>query len=462
MNKPGIIEIVYFNAGGGHVSTMEALKTELEARYPLPGWQIKPVNLQEVLKPIDLIYKGTKKLSSLRENLEEISPRLRPLPRELLTSLSLKLAARAIPSEEVYNLMLKSGETDGLSSLLFILQNFIKLMSWKIEKILKGRWEQPGNRPDLVVSVIPNFNGVMYRALRKIHPTVPYVTVMTDLIDLARPFKMPSHFWIERKQAQFLICGTDEALRQAVRAGYAEGKTVFQTSGMPLKPCFYAAPADRGKTLADLGLSADKKTVLIMFGGYGSMAAEKIVDQLNVSGLGVQSIVMCGRNDGLYARLQGKPHCCPVPFETNVARYMDVADFFIGKPGPASIFEALARGLPVMILDDKTTMPQERPNIGWVEKHGVGFGFNGFEAIADDVETMLDNLDEYRDNIAKLPKNRALYEIADILGRILNKTALPANTNMPVSGRLLLREVFPKIARAERWKKRLGRQKQKV
>ena len=59
-----------------------------------------------------------------------------------------------------------------------------------------------------MVSLIPHFNGAMYRALHDVYPEAPYVTVMTDLADC------PPHFWQE-KQDQYIVCGSDKALRQA-------------------------------------------------------------------------------------------------------------------------------------------------------------------------------------------------------------------------------------------------------
>lgn len=426
MHKPKIIEIFYITAGGGHFSTMNALKSELSKRYPYPLWEIRPINLREVLDPIDLIHAGTKTLKVLRDNLKSASPRLRrALDQEKFGSLAMTLAFRERHAEDIYNDMLKAGKTDGLKFLLFMLQSYIKLRFRRIEKLLHEHWQKAGNKPDMVISVVPNFNGIMFRALKKIYPAVPYVTVMTDLVDIAK------HFWIER-QAQFLICGTEEARRQALKVGYKDQKNVFKTSGMILKPDFYRS----AKTTMPLpaGLARHKTTALIMFGGYGSVIIKDIVDQLNKSDLGIQYIVMCGNNKELLAQLQGQPNCHAVGFVNNVVDYMDLADFMIGKPGPGCLEEARTRGLPVIVLNDRTTMLQERPNVRIIEKHDIGFGVAGFDTIADDVRRMIDNLDRYRANIKKMQPNNALAEAADILGKVINRTFSHANLNVPAKG----------------------------
>jgi hypothetical protein len=48
--------------------------------------------------------------------------------------------------------------------------------------------------------------------MQRAMPGVPLVTILTDMADY------PPHFWIER-QPQYLICGTERAYRQALRAG---------------------------------------------------------------------------------------------------------------------------------------------------------------------------------------------------------------------------------------------------
>ena len=61
-------------------------------------------------------------------------------------------------------------------------------------------------------------------------------------------------------------------------------------------------------------------------------------------------------------------------FTTSVNYYMQLADFFIGKPGPGSVSEALAMQLPVIVECNAWTLPQERYNAEWVVEKEVGTG----------------------------------------------------------------------------------------
>ena len=59
-------------------------------------------------------------------------------------------------------------------------------------------------------------------------------------------------------------------------------------------------------------------------------------------------------------------------FTTNIPYFMALSDFFIGKPGPGSISEALSKRLPVIIDCNAWTLPQERYNAQWVREKKVG------------------------------------------------------------------------------------------
>jgi UDP-N-acetylglucosamine:LPS N-acetylglucosamine transferase len=315
---------------------------------------------------------------------------------------------------------LKRGTTRGLGAILPILQGFVRRYSQEIEQILVDRWRDPETaRPDLVMSVIPNFNRVMFCALRAFAPDIPYVTVMTDMVDY------PPHFWME-DQDQFIIAGTPKAAKQARATGFYAENRIFEVSGMILKESFYQPPQPNGMSLCNLGLSEDRATALIMFGGNGSFAAtHTILGQFERSGLDVQTIVMCGRNAKLLDSLKDRGNCHAVGFTDRVSDYMRLADFFIGKPGPGSISEAIHMGCPVIVERNANTLPQERANVEWIRDNGVGIVVRNFRKdIAAAVERMARDLDSYKANIAaNIPQNRAVFEIVDIIEALVSPQA---------------------------------------
>ena len=109
-------------------------------------------------------------------------------------------------------------------------------------------------------------------------------------------------------------------------------------------------------------------------------------------------------------------------FSTEVPYYMGLADFFIGKPGPGSISEALARKLPVLVERNAWTLPQERYNADWIVEKQVGLVLRSFRYIVQAVAELLqpENYRRFRANAAAV-NNRAVYEIPDILEKVLTR-----------------------------------------
>jgi UDP-N-acetylglucosamine:LPS N-acetylglucosamine transferase len=398
------IEIIYFDAGGGHRNAMHALSRLLEKQHP--DWRIVPVDLQKLLEPIDPVHRLTRRVTgSLQRLLIPVAP---------------KLNLSGWQAQDIYNTALKRGTTRGLGAILPILQGFVRRYSQEIEQLLVDRWRDPDTaRPDLVLSVIPNFNRVIFCALRAFASDIPYVTVMTDMVDY------PPHFWME-DQDQVIIAGTPKAAKQARATGFYAENRIFEVSGMILKESFYQPPQSKGMTLRSLGLSDNRATALIMFGGNGSFAAtHTILGQFEKSGLDVQTIVMCGRNAKLLDSLKDRGNCHAVGFTDRVSDYMRLADFVIGKPGPGSISEAIHMGCPVIVERNASTMPQERANVEWIRDNGAGIVVRNFRKdITAAVARMVRDLDSYKTNIAaNISPNRATFEIVEILEALVSLQA---------------------------------------
>ncbi len=370
------VDLFYVEAGGGHRSAANALKAVLDSQGW--GWRVRAINLTPILTPSDILKK--------------------------LTGLGI---------EDIYNLILEKGWTYGAGQLMKPMHGIIWALHGKGVGLLERFWRD--DPPDLAVSLIPHFNRVIPEALRRVNPNAPFVTILTDFADI------PPRVWIE-PQSQHLICGTDKAVEQA--AAFGLHRNVFRVSGMILRPAFYdVKPVNREVELEKLGLEPGIPTALVLFGGEGSSAMVEIARRLRDSGLKLQLILMYGRSEELGRRLagigQGKLRVHIQGFTPDVPRFMQLADFMIGKPGPGSITEALAMKLPVIVDLNSWTMPQERYNAHWVMEQGVGLVVKDFRDIAGAVSKLLEpgRLDEYRARAAAI-RNTAVFEIAGILQRL--------------------------------------------
>ena len=150
-----------------------------------------------------------------------------------------------------------------------------------------------------------------------------------------------------------------------------------------------------------------------------------IVKRINAASIKVQLILICGKNTKLQTAIKKLKTRYPIfveGFTQNVDHYMALSDFFIGKPGPGSISEALQFHLPVIVECNGRTLPQERYNAQWVTEKRVGIVLKSFRRITEGTEKMLEPaaFAEFRKN-AGAYKNEALFEILQFLDTILQR-----------------------------------------
>ena len=168
---------------------------------------------------------------------------------------------------------------------------------------------------------------------------------------------------------------------------------------------------DREAERIRLGLKPSTPTGLVLFGGEGSNEMLRIRRALNKPKNDLQLILLWGRNEGVASSLRALPHAIPVlveDFTREIPYYMELSDFFIGKPGPGSISEALAKRLPVIVQRNAWTMAHERYNADWIEEQGVGLVVRKFPPeIAKAVETLLspENYAQFRRRAAAIQNN---------------------------------------------------------
>ena len=297
----------------------------------------------------------------------------------------------------------------------FKLQVRLRYRAWR--SLLEKYWQE--HQPDLVVSLMPYVNKLFQDSLQKTLPQTPFVTCMTDFADV------PPNLWIE-SQEQFLICPSQTAVEQAQSYDCREME-IIQTSGVVIHPRFNEpSRGDRAEERKSLGLDPDLPTGLVVFGSYGSPEMIEIAKRLEESDLNLQLIFICGRNEELAKTLKNLPTRKPLlveGFTKKIPYYMDLSDFFIGKPGSVGISEAIARKLPVITKCDKLTLFQERSGATWLKDNQFGIVVDSFSDIERAVAKLIDpeNFNRYRANVEAY-HNLAGFEVVDSLEKILEKS----------------------------------------
>jgi 1,2-diacylglycerol 3-beta-galactosyltransferase len=373
-------EILVFmvDAGGGHRAAARALVAAAEENRA--AFSLRVLNLQEILAPEDLVKRST--------------------------GLSL---------EAGYNLILRRHWTVLLVPLLRLMHGAIRLRRRSLVKALRENLAARP-RPAAVLSVMPNFNGVIRDAIAAAHPGVPFTVLLTDFADF------PPRFWME-PGIRRVIVGTERAAAQARQLGIPD-ECVARISGMILHPRFYQMGGREAHDRLRREMRIDSGfTVLLLFGGKGSPEMEPLSERLLALSPDFRVIAICGDNPDLQRRLatlqaraDGRLHS--IGFTDRVADFMAAADLLVTKPGPGSLAEAFQQGVPVVVVRDRYTIPQERFNTEFVEEHGLGVVVGGWPEIPAAVKSLADDrkhLDGLRAAIRRLPPNRAVYEVIDLL-----------------------------------------------
>jgi processive 1,2-diacylglycerol beta-glucosyltransferase len=148
----------------------------------------------------------------------------------------------------------------------------------------------------------------------------------------------------------------EETRRHLARLGVPAAR--ITVSGIPIDPVF----ADSRHALAMArkhGLDPMRWRILVTAGGFGVDPVERLVGPLLDLRHSAQVVVICGRSAELKRRLEAlaaaRPADAPVTvrpigYTRAMDEYMAAADLLVGKPGGLTTAEALARGLPMVIV----------------------------------------------------------------------------------------------------------------
>jgi len=170
-------------------------------------------------------------------------------------------------------------------------------------------------------------------------------------------------------------------------------KERITVSGIPIDPEF-ATPIDRVATRFEYGLHPTRPTMLLSAGALGAGPAEFVVERLKNLRSKAQTIVVCGRSPETRDRVLQLVGPNNVNFKvfgytTRMPDLMKISDLFIGKPGGLTTAEALACGLPMVIV---SPIPgQEERNSDHLLEEGVAVKCNEMTTIPYKIDTLLDD-----------------------------------------------------------------------
>ncbi len=180
----------------------------------------------------------------------------------------------------------------------------------------------------------------------------------------------PHSFWIS-PEVDFFVVASDDVRERMLKKGVDPDK--IKVLGIPIDPRF-AIPKAKQKIKRQLRVPDDMPVVLIMGGGQGIGPFKKVVKEIDKLERRFAIISICGTNKRLYKslqRLRPKLRHTMINFAyvDNVDELMEASDVIITKAGGLTVSEAMAKGLPMIIMN---SLPgQEYNNLRFLLKHRI-------------------------------------------------------------------------------------------
>jgi processive 1,2-diacylglycerol beta-glucosyltransferase len=198
----------------------------------------------------------------------------------------------------------------------------------------------------------------------------------------------------------------------------------LRITGIPIDPLF-AKPVDRNDVRKYLELDLSHPVVLAAAGGEGVGPVEQLVRGLLELRRPWQIVAIAGKSEKMRKRLEelsrqagalpgGAARLHPVGFTTEMDQYMAAADLLVGKAGGLTTSEALARALPMVLIEP---IPgQEERNADHLLEAGAAIRCNNLPVAAWKVAALLDDparLKQMREAARRMARPNAAADIAE-------------------------------------------------
>ncbi len=210
--------------------------------------------------------------------------------------------------------------------------------------------------------------------------------------------------WLVRSYHYYFVA-LDETRELLIRLGIDPAR--ISITGIPIDPGF-CQPRCSHEARKLLDLQQNIFTILVSAGGYGVGPVEDIIRELLRLRHPAQIVVIAGKGALLKNKVDAMAAALPqdsavrlvsVGFTDRMHDYMAAADILLGKPGGLTTSEAMARHLPMCIMNP---IPgQEERNSDHLLERGVAIRCNNLPTLAFKIQKLMDNPDTLLEMRAK-------------------------------------------------------------
>lgn len=209
-------------------------------------------------------------------------------------------------------------------------------------------------RPHVIICTYPLFAHMLDVLTRENVLSIPYVVVVTDSLEISRP-------WMVTRAPY--ICLPDEYSLRLMRDRYAISANRMILTGFPVRQAFAGAATEERSVPSPDNLR-------LIYGAYAPLARVRTdLTALSLHYPNARIVVIAGERckDLMDFNREGIE---VVSHTDNMAELFAQSHFYIGKAGAATLFEAYAAGLPVIV---NYSLPgQEQGNLALLLLDGAG------------------------------------------------------------------------------------------
>ncbi len=372
----GSIVIVYFDAASGHRSAAFALQKALINQSDQN--EVHVVNLPEILAPLPWFH--------------------------FIVKTGISVFNDAVKKDKFLDL-------GGLINLSLLFTNLVRFRG--IQKI-SSFWKRIN--PDIIISVTPMYNPVLYKSALLINSNLKYFTVPVDFQERKR------NYWFNKNLPINYILGTEYLFQ---RANYLNinPNSIFKVNGMIQNPDSYSDFTHSVNSEEKSQLNPNLKTIFLSFGGQGTQQVYRIAKLIAERKLKYNLIIMCGKNQTLFNSVSKIKFSYPVILksytkETPIA-YIQLSDIVIGKPGAMTIAESIICKKPIICLKSTGLRLVQKDNEKWLLDNNVGLIAKSDKEIISCLRKLDKEYSFYLSQISSF-NNNSIFESIDIILQTLN------------------------------------------
>ncbi|MDR3644974.1 MAG: glycosyltransferase [Clostridia bacterium] len=226
-------------------------------------------------------------------------------------------------------------------------------------------------------------------------------------------------FWQNLEALDYFVTASELLTYHAVQKGIPENKIL--PFGIPINPKF-SVRVEKAEARRQLGVAEDKFTVLLMSGSMGHGNIAKSVRMMDALENDFQIIAVCGSNKIAKHRIDAMKTSKKVysyAYVNNVELMMDASDCIITKPGGLTTSEALAKHLPILMINP---IPgQEERNVEFMLNNGMAMNVTPTYGIDEALYQLFlypEKLRNMESNIRLVGKPNATADLCDFIMKL--------------------------------------------